>query len=145
MPDHVPAMLHLARLAASDGRFSDVADWKGRVLRLNPKGDRALEAKGLLAVTTKDPKRMESFLSDARQASDSDAIIAANVVTGFGPPTPTSRRWTKRAPPSPAWRNKGVTPHRSHRSRKTDGRALAVMENSSAPRLPSRQMLDVVA
>lgn len=68
-PDHVPALVHLARLAARAGSVAEVETMVSRILEISPGGDRELEMQVLLASTAGWPDR-EGILARTPDASD---------------------------------------------------------------------------
>jgi tetratricopeptide (TPR) repeat protein len=84
-PDHVPSLLHVARLAMQEGDADEVEALTGRVLRVSSAGERALEAKAILAYSRDDPDERQRFLSEARLADDNAMIISSNVVALHSP------------------------------------------------------------
>lgn len=68
-PNHVPALVHLARLAARNGRVEDAESLVTRILEISPGGDRELEMRALLASASGWPDR-EQILSRIPDASD---------------------------------------------------------------------------
>jgi DNA-binding SARP family transcriptional activator len=73
-PDHVGAMVHLARIAAIEGRRDDMLDLVGRILRESPDGDQALAMRALRAHAARDPAGMETV---ARELESARAITVA--------------------------------------------------------------------
>jgi tetratricopeptide (TPR) repeat protein len=79
-PDHVPAMLHLGRIAVAEGRRDEVARIERRALEINPEGERALEARGMLALALDDAGQRRRLVEEASRASDGDLLIGADIV-----------------------------------------------------------------
>jgi DNA-binding SARP family transcriptional activator len=73
-PDHVGAMVHLARIAAIEGRRDEMLDLVGRILRESPDGDQALAMRALRAHLARDPAGMETV---ARELESARAITVA--------------------------------------------------------------------
>jgi tetratricopeptide (TPR) repeat protein len=81
--DHVPSMLHLGRLAGLGGDREALSRIESRALELNPDGERALEARGMLAFGLGDRGMEGKVLEAARRASDGEVAIASNTVVVF--------------------------------------------------------------
>lgn len=73
-PDHVGAMVHLARIAAIEGRGDEMLDLVARILRESPDGDQALAMRALRAHAARDPAGMETV---ARELESARAITVA--------------------------------------------------------------------
>jgi DNA-binding SARP family transcriptional activator len=73
-PDHVGAMVHLARIAAIEGRRDEMLDLIARILRESPGGDQALAMRALRAHAARDPAGMETV---ARELESARAITVA--------------------------------------------------------------------
>ena len=73
-PDHVGAMVHLARIAAIEGRRDEMMDLVARILRESPGGDQALAMRALRAYTARDPAGIETV---ARELESARAITVA--------------------------------------------------------------------
>jgi tetratricopeptide (TPR) repeat protein/predicted Ser/Thr protein kinase len=83
-PEHVPSLLHLARVAAGEKRTADLEDLVNRALRHNPEGERALEAKGLLAYALGDRAAQQRVLEEARTVTDGPLTVSTNMVIFTG-------------------------------------------------------------
>ncbi len=75
-PDHVGAMVHLARIAAIEGRKDEMLELVGRILRVSPAGDQALAMRALRAYTARDPAGMDSVARDLESARAITVAIA---------------------------------------------------------------------
>ena len=64
-PDHVGAMVHLARIAAIEGRRDEMLDLVARILRESPDGDQALAMRALRAHAARDAAGMETVAPGA--------------------------------------------------------------------------------
>ena len=73
-PDHVGAMVHLARIAAMEGRKDAMLDLVARILRESPDGDQALAMRALRAHAARDQAGMETV---ARELESARAITVA--------------------------------------------------------------------
>jgi DNA-binding SARP family transcriptional activator len=73
-PDHVGAMVHLARIAAIEGRRDEMLDLVARILRESPDGDQALAMRALRAHAARDAAGMETV---ARELESARAITVA--------------------------------------------------------------------
>ncbi len=73
-PDHVGAMVHLARIAAIEQRRDDMLDLIARILRAAPAGDQALAMRALRAHAARDPAGIETV---ARELESARAITVA--------------------------------------------------------------------
>jgi DNA-binding SARP family transcriptional activator len=73
-PDHVAAMVHLARIAAIEGRRDEMLDLTGRILQESPDGDQALAMRALRAYATGDSGGMEVV---ARELQSARAVTVA--------------------------------------------------------------------
>jgi tetratricopeptide (TPR) repeat protein len=82
-PDHVPALLHLGRIAALEKNREELSRVENRALELNPEGERALEARGMLAYGLGDRAAKEKLLEEARRAPDDQVVIASDLATIF--------------------------------------------------------------
>lgn len=83
-PDHVPSLVHLARIAAAEGRPGEVARLAERVLALAPGSARAWEMRALEAHTgeTRRTER-EELIGGLRDASDRSVRLATWNVAVF--------------------------------------------------------------
>ncbi len=82
-PDHIPSILHLARVAALEGRVTELDSLVERVLRLQPETDEALELRALQAFTSGDGGRQERVLTQLQQAGDRTITAAFVEVSLF--------------------------------------------------------------
>ena len=73
-PDHVGAMVHLARIAAIEGRRDEMLDLIARILHESPGSDQALAMRALRAHASRDPAGMETV---ARELESARAITVA--------------------------------------------------------------------
>jgi serine/threonine-protein kinase len=64
--DNPHALVHLARIAASEQKTDDVRALVARYFAAYPKGDRAMEMRALRAFSTRDGKEYAAVLADAR-------------------------------------------------------------------------------
>jgi DNA-binding SARP family transcriptional activator/tetratricopeptide (TPR) repeat protein len=67
-PEHTSAILHLARIAASEGRAGELDSLVRRILQLNPAGEWAVEAKALRSFARGDAAEQQEVLSELRTA-----------------------------------------------------------------------------
>jgi DNA-binding SARP family transcriptional activator len=67
-PDHVAAMVHLARVAAIEGRTGEMLDLIARILRASPDGDQALAMRALRAYATHDQAEIARVAAELQQA-----------------------------------------------------------------------------
>ncbi len=67
-PDHLAAMVHLARIAAIEGRRDDMLELIGRVLRTGPDADQALAMRALRAYAVRDAAGIEAVNTELRSA-----------------------------------------------------------------------------
>ena len=82
-PDNPHALVHLARIAAEEGRSDDVSTAVGRYLTKHPGGDRVMEMRALRAFSQRDSRETAAVLSDARHASDFDLYSMQLVATSY--------------------------------------------------------------
>jgi tetratricopeptide (TPR) repeat protein len=73
-PDHVGAMVHLARIAAIEGRRDEMLELITRILRESPGGDQALAMRALRAHAARDVAGIETV---ARELHSARAITVA--------------------------------------------------------------------
>jgi tetratricopeptide (TPR) repeat protein len=76
-PNHVPALVHLARVAASEGRLGDLDGLVRRLIALSPDGDRSLEAEALRLFAFGAERLPEDFLPAVDRAADVPLLLAA--------------------------------------------------------------------
>jgi serine/threonine-protein kinase len=67
-PDHVAALVHLARISAIEGRKGEMLDLIGRILRASPDGDQALAMRALRAYATCDDAEIARVTAELQQA-----------------------------------------------------------------------------
>jgi tetratricopeptide (TPR) repeat protein len=67
-PDHLQAMVHLARIAAIEGRRDEMLDLIGRALRAGPDADQALAMRALRAYAVGDPGTIAGVVAELRTA-----------------------------------------------------------------------------
>ena len=67
-PDHLAAMVHLARIAAIDGRRDDMLELIAHVLRTSPGADQALAMRALRAYAVRDGAGIEAVNTELRSA-----------------------------------------------------------------------------
>jgi serine/threonine-protein kinase len=82
-PANPPALLHLARIAAAEGRPDEVDDLTRRFLALQPDADRVVEARALRAIATGDSAAQDAVLADLARVSDVALDQAARAVAVF--------------------------------------------------------------
>lgn len=82
-PDHVPALVHLARIAALEGRIADLDDLAHRLDELNPDGDRSLEVEALRLFSTGMEKLPDHLLPEVDRAGDVPLLLAATNAAVF--------------------------------------------------------------
>ena len=82
-PGHVSAMLHLARIAALEGRMRSVDSLVGSILRLSPSSDRDLEMRALRAYASRDVAAQARLQADAARAPDGLLTLAVWDVAVF--------------------------------------------------------------
>jgi tetratricopeptide (TPR) repeat protein len=76
-PDHAISMVHLARLAAKEGRYDDLQTYARAFVELNPDADRALPIEALVAFTTGDAEEQRALLE--RLGTARDGTIALSI------------------------------------------------------------------
>jgi tetratricopeptide (TPR) repeat protein len=69
-PEHSSALLHLARIAASEGRSADLDSLTRQILTLNADGEWAIEAKALRTFASGDLAEQKRVMADLRTASE---------------------------------------------------------------------------
>ncbi|HEX2218299.1 MAG TPA: hypothetical protein VHG35_05805 [Gemmatimonadales bacterium] len=67
-PDHLAAMVHLARVAAIEGRRDEMLELVGRVLRTSPEADQALAMRALRAYAVGDAAGIQAVNTELRSA-----------------------------------------------------------------------------
>jgi hypothetical protein len=75
-PDHVAAMVHLARIAALEGRRDEMMDLVAHILRVSPQGDQAVAMRALRAFTAQDAAGMETVSRELQSARAITVAIA---------------------------------------------------------------------
>ena len=75
-PDHVGAMVHLARISAIEGRKGEMLDLIERILRVSPQGDQALAMRALRAFSGEDRAAMTRVAEELQQARAITVAIA---------------------------------------------------------------------
>jgi DNA-binding SARP family transcriptional activator len=75
-PDHLAAMVHLARISAIEGRTGEMLDLIDRILRVGPDSDQAPAMRALRAYTRKDPAAMTSVAEELQHARAMTVAIA---------------------------------------------------------------------
>jgi DNA-binding SARP family transcriptional activator len=75
-PDHVGAMVHLARISAIEGRKGEMLDLIERVLRVSPQGDQALAMRALRAFSGEDQAAMTRVAEELQHARAITVAIA---------------------------------------------------------------------
>jgi serine/threonine-protein kinase len=75
-PDHVAALVHLARISAIEGRTAEMLDLIGRALRAGPGGDEALAMRALRAFSTRDDGEIAQVTAELQQARAITVAIA---------------------------------------------------------------------
>jgi tetratricopeptide (TPR) repeat protein len=79
-PDHMTALVHLARISASEGDLAELDSLVERFLALNPEADRAIELRALLAFARGDPDEERRVLADLRHVSDPSLLVTVAFV-----------------------------------------------------------------
>jgi DNA-binding SARP family transcriptional activator/tetratricopeptide (TPR) repeat protein len=69
-PEHTSALLHLARIAASERRSADLDSLARRILELNPAGEWALEARALRSFAQGNIAEQRSVIAELRTATE---------------------------------------------------------------------------
>lgn len=75
-PDHVGALVHLARIAALQGRPAEMDELIGRVLRASPESDQALAMRALRGFARRDPDEMARLTAELQRARALTVAIA---------------------------------------------------------------------
>lgn len=75
-PDHVAALVHLARISAIGGRTAEMLELIERILRVSPDGDQALAMRALRAYTLKDLGAMADVTEELQRARAITVAIA---------------------------------------------------------------------
>jgi tetratricopeptide (TPR) repeat protein len=83
-PDHVPSLVHLARIAAAEGRAADVSRLAGRVLELVPGSAQAWEMRALAAVAGGERGDLGELVAGLEDAGDRSVRLATWTVAVFG-------------------------------------------------------------
>ena len=79
-PEHTSALLHMARIAASEGRRADLDSLTRRILKLSPGGDWAIEVRAMQAFATRDRAAQRRVTEELRTASESRVWNTAHQV-----------------------------------------------------------------
>jgi tetratricopeptide (TPR) repeat protein len=79
-PDHVSSIIHLARIAAVEGRYQELDSLVDRFLAVNPDADRAAEIQALRAFVTGDSVARVRALVQLRRASDPALLVTVAYV-----------------------------------------------------------------
>lgn len=79
-PEHLSALLHLARIAASERRQAELDSLAGRILALEPEGEWAQEVRAVHAFALRDSVEERRVLSDLESATDGRVWSAAQYV-----------------------------------------------------------------
>jgi tetratricopeptide (TPR) repeat protein len=69
-PEHTSAILHLARIAASEGRLAKLDSLTRRILELNPEGEWAVEAKALRSFASGNLDEQQRVIADLRTSNE---------------------------------------------------------------------------
>src|SRR5215208_3867202 len=91
-PEHVGALHHLARIAAVEGRRTDLDDLTRRLLRVSPDGERAIEMTALHAFTAGDAEEQRRAAEGLRASSDATLIITVRTVAAYSGNLPGAAR-----------------------------------------------------
>jgi tetratricopeptide (TPR) repeat protein len=67
-PEHTSALLHLARIAASERRSAELDTLARRILKLNPVGEWAVEARALRSFANGNANEQQAVIADLRTA-----------------------------------------------------------------------------
>jgi DNA-binding SARP family transcriptional activator/tetratricopeptide (TPR) repeat protein len=88
-PEHTSALLHLARIAASEGRWADLDSLARRILRLNPTGEWAVEVRALRSFAGHDQAEQARVIAELRTSVEGRVwntaryvAVAAHNLTG---------------------------------------------------------------
>jgi serine/threonine protein kinase/Tfp pilus assembly protein PilF len=76
-PGHLPAMLHLARIAALEGNAAEVDALIRRYLESAPPGERALELRAIHALLTRDDAALRRVANELRNETDARLWMTA--------------------------------------------------------------------
>jgi tetratricopeptide (TPR) repeat protein len=79
-PDHVSSIIHLARIAAVEGKYQELDSLVDRFLAVNPDADRAAEIVALRAFITGDSASQARALAQLRRASDPALLVSVAYV-----------------------------------------------------------------
>jgi tetratricopeptide (TPR) repeat protein len=69
-PNDATSIIHLVRIAASEGRLADLDSLAARFFALNPDADREHEVRAIQLMTHADSARIEAFLAEAAPRAD---------------------------------------------------------------------------
>jgi tetratricopeptide (TPR) repeat protein len=75
-PEHSTSLLHLARVAAAEGKLAELDSLTRRFLDVNPEGDRGLEISALRAFARRDPELEAAALERLARPETSELSIA---------------------------------------------------------------------
>lgn len=81
--EHVLVLMHLARVAAVEGKRTEVDSLVARVARLSPEGDRLSEMRALQVFAQEDSASQERLTASLRQAEDQTVFLALWNVSTF--------------------------------------------------------------
>ena len=81
--DNPHALVHLARLAASEQRYGDLTALVGRYLATQPDGDRVLEMRALRAFSLRDSVETAALLSESKRAGTLDLYALYLAATSY--------------------------------------------------------------
>jgi TolB-like protein len=91
-PGDLGALYHLVRIAARDGKRSELDSLAARFYQLSPAGDRTLELRALQAYTTHDSAGADSVVAEFGRAPDGILPIAVWSVAVFAQNIPGAER-----------------------------------------------------
>ncbi len=80
---HSTSLIHLARMAAFEGRAAEMDTLVAKFLALNPEADRGFEVRALHAFARAEPGPIAAVLEDLRTADDQSVALAAWDVAVF--------------------------------------------------------------
>jgi tetratricopeptide (TPR) repeat protein len=89
-PDHVGAMVHLARISAIEGRTGEVLDLIDRILRASPDGDQVLAMRALRVFTIRDRVAIDRVSAELREARAVTVAIAFSDVALYAGDLPAA-------------------------------------------------------
>lgn len=82
-PRDMASLIHLIRIAASEGRLADLDSLAARFLAVNPEADRQYEVRSLHVVTHGVPNQVDSLMAAYASLSDLDLVHVAWSVNVF--------------------------------------------------------------